>query len=354
MDQRCLTRIFVLLSLLITFTILYIVFFEINTTTRVLYGLPRVHCMELRHKFSIITPDSNFDIMNFTEDLSFLMSCPPVSNITIKELHRVRLRSCCNATGVLYFTKQNTAVNDSIPYETNSKRSYKVNTEVHGMLPEVFPWRKRALGRCAVVGSGGILNNSSCGREIDSADYVIRFNMAPINDSDVGLKTDLLTVNPSQLTRFKIAKVGPDLLVHRLIVYGNSSIIIPAFSYSYNTQLAINTLKVLRPIIPHQQIVFFSPNYLKKLSGLWKGRGLKVTRLSTGFMLINVALELCDHVHVYGFWPFDINLQQQDVPHHYYDNVGPKQGVHSMPKEFLNLLQLHSQGALTLHLQPCS
>lgn len=53
-------------------------------------------------------------------------------------IYRVRLRSCCNATGVLYFTKQNTAVNDSIPYETNSKRSYKVNTEVHDMLPEVW------------------------------------------------------------------------------------------------------------------------------------------------------------------------------------------------------------------------
>ncbi|XP_057214831.1 alpha-2,8-sialyltransferase 8E-like [Triplophysa rosa] len=320
---------------------------------RVLDAFQPVYCMELRHRFSIIT-STRIDIKSFTKDLSALMSCPPVSNVTMKELHRVRLHSCCNATGVLYLTKQNTAVNEGIPFEVNSKRSYQINAAIHDMLPEEFPWSKRSLGHCAVVGSGGILKNSSCGREIDSADYVIRFNMPPVNDSDVGLKTDLLTVNPSQLKRFGNMKVNPDPLVQRVSLYGNSSIIVPAFAFSAYTQVAINTLKVLRPIRPHQRVVFFSPSYLKKLAGLWKGRGLKVFRLSTGFMLINVALELCDHVHVYGFWPFGINLQQQEVPHHYFDNVGPKRGFHSMPKEFLNLLQFHSQGALTLHLQPCS
>ncbi len=30
--------------------------------------------------------------------------------------------------------------------------------------------------------------------------YFFRLNLAPINDSDVGLKTDLVTINPSQLS----------------------------------------------------------------------------------------------------------------------------------------------------------
>ncbi|KAA0706770.1 Alpha-2,8-sialyltransferase 8F [Triplophysa tibetana] len=235
--------------------------------TRVVDAFLPVYCMKLRHRFSTIS-STRIDIKSFTKDLSALMGCPPVSNITMKELHR--------------------------------------------------------------------------------------FNMPPVNDSDVGLKTDLLTVNPTQLIRFGNIKVNPDPLVQRLSLYGNSSIIVPAFAFSPYTNVAITTLKVLRPIRPHQRVVFFSPSYLKNLAGLWKGRGLNVFRLSTGFMLINVALELCDHVHVYGFWPFGINLQQQDVQHHYFDNVGPNLGFHSMPKEFLNLLQFHSQGALTLHLQPCS
>nr|XP_055044646.1 alpha-2,8-sialyltransferase 8F-like isoform X1 [Misgurnus anguillicaudatus] len=310
------------------------------------------YCKQLRHKFSIITSDST-EIKNLTEGLSALMRCPPMSNITQKELNRVRLRTCCNATGVLYYTKQNTAVNQSVPYETSSKLKYQINEELHNMLPEDFPWSGRPLSHCAVVGSGGILKNSSCGKEIDSADYVIRFNMAPINDSDVGLKTDLLTINPSQLTRYKKLMSNPGPLVERVSVYGNSSIIVPAFAYAAYTQLCVNTLKVLRSIIPQEEMVFFSSSYLKNLDGFWKRQGLKAVRLSTGFMLINVALEVCDHVHVYGFWPFDTNLEQQEIPHHYFDNVGPKRGVHAMPKEFLNLLKLHCQGALTLHLQPC-
>uniref|UniRef100_A0A671SFQ8 ST8 alpha-N-acetyl-neuraminide alpha-2,8-sialyltransferase 7.1 n=1 Tax=Sinocyclocheilus anshuiensis TaxID=1608454 RepID=A0A671SFQ8_9TELE len=203
-----------------------------------------------------------------------------------------------------------------------------------------FPWSGRRLGRCAVVGSGGILKNSSCGREIDSADFVIRFNLASINDSDVGLKTDLVTINPSQIQRES-----------RVSVYGNTSLIMPAFAYTFCTGLSIKTLKALHPIRPQQPVVFFSPYYLQTLDHFWKGRGLKSIRLSTGFMLISTALELCENVHVYGFWPFDTDLQDNLVPYHYYDLRRPSKSMHKMPEEFVRLLQLHSQGALTLHLQ---
>ncbi len=96
-----------------------------------------------------------------------------------------------------------------------------------------------------------------------------------------------------------------------------------------------------------------APIYLRTLDSFWKGRGLKSIRLSTGFMLINTALELCEHVHVYGFWPFDTDMQNNPVPYHYYDELSPHRYKHKMPEEFVRLLQLHSQGALTLHLTPC-
>lgn len=145
---------------------------------------------------------------------------------------------------------------------------------------------------------------------------------------------------------------GP--LSRRVSAYGNASLVMPAFASPLNTRLSISALKTLWPLRPQLQVVFFSSSYLKTLDSFWKGRGLKANRLSTGFMLINVALELCDHVHVYGFWPFNLNLERKPLSHHYFDNVGPKNGVHSMPDEFLNLLHLHTQGALTLHLRPCS
>uniref|UniRef100_A0A672Q316 ST8 alpha-N-acetyl-neuraminide alpha-2,8-sialyltransferase 7.1 n=1 Tax=Sinocyclocheilus grahami TaxID=75366 RepID=A0A672Q316_SINGR len=212
----------------------------------------------------------------------------------------------------------------------------------------------RRLGRCAVVGSGGILKNSSCGREIDSADFVIRFNLATINDSDVGLKTDLITINPSQIRSvYKNMVQDPDPLVERVSVYGNASLAMAAFAYTFCTGKSMTTLKALHPVRPQQPVVFFSPLYLRTLDRFWKGRGLKSIRLSSGFMLINTALELCEHVHVYGFWPFGTDLKDNPVPYHYYDALSPHRYMHKMPEEFVRLLQLHSQGALTLHLRPC-
>uniref|UniRef100_A0A671SH82 ST8 alpha-N-acetyl-neuraminide alpha-2,8-sialyltransferase 7.1 n=1 Tax=Sinocyclocheilus anshuiensis TaxID=1608454 RepID=A0A671SH82_9TELE len=254
---------------------------------------------------------------------------------------RMKLQFCCNATGSIFLTKRNTAINQTIPYETDTKHTYRMNAAIHNMLPEV---RVSFFFLC------------------------FRFNLASINDSDVGLKTDLITINPSIqffftsaivfirncVCRYKNLAQDPDPLVERVSVYGNASLVMPAFAYTFCTGLSIKTLKALHPIRPQQPVVFFSPYYLQTLDRFWKGRGLKEIRLSSGFMLISTALELCEHVHVYGFWPFETDLQDNPVPYHYYDALSPHSYMHQMPEEFVRLLQLHNQGALTLHLQPCS
>uniref|UniRef100_A0A8C1WA77 ST8 alpha-N-acetyl-neuraminide alpha-2,8-sialyltransferase 7.1 n=1 Tax=Cyprinus carpio TaxID=7962 RepID=A0A8C1WA77_CYPCA len=290
-------------------------------------ALQRLRCAKLRRKFSVITPAKSLNMKTFTQDLNDFLNCSCKPNMTEQEQNRLRLQFCCNATGSLLLTKRNTAVNQTIPYETSTTDTYTMNAAIHSMLPEDFPWSGRRLGRCAVVGSGGILKNSSCGREIDIADFVIRF---------------------------KNMERNPDPLLDRVSVYGNASLAIPAFAYTFCTGLSIKTLKVLHPIRPQQPVAFFSPNYLRTMDRFWKGRGLKSVRLSSGFMLINTALELCEDVHVYGFWPFGTDLQDNPVPYHYYDELRPHPYMHAMPEEFVRLLQLHSQGALTLHLQPCS
>lgn len=50
---------------------------------------------------------------------------------------RMRLQFCCNATGLLFLTKHNTAINQNILYETSTTKRYKMNAAVHSMLPEV-------------------------------------------------------------------------------------------------------------------------------------------------------------------------------------------------------------------------
>lgn len=343
------------LVVLIIFQCVCMMFYKQNTPS---FGdvmtdtFQKMGCAKLRHKFSVIKPAKSIKFKSFAREVSDFLSCPYKSNETEQELNRIRLRFCCNATESFVLTKRNTAVNQSIPYETNSRRTYKMNADVHKLLPEDSPWSAGALGLCAVVGSSGILKNSSCGRQIDSADYVIRFNLALINDSDVGLKTNLITINPSQIRGYRNLEKKPGPLVKRVSVYGNSSLIIPAFAYVICTSPSLRVLRVLQPIRPQQPVLFFSPHYLRALDRFWKGRGLKERRLSTGFMLISAALEMCEHVHVYGFWPFGTDLQENPIPYHYYDQMRSG-SVHRMPEEFLRLLQLHSQGALTLHLQPC-
>uniref|UniRef100_A0A3Q3IKI2 alpha-N-acetylgalactosaminide alpha-2,6-sialyltransferase n=1 Tax=Monopterus albus TaxID=43700 RepID=A0A3Q3IKI2_MONAL len=56
--------------------------------------------------------------------------------------------------------------------------------------------------RCAVVGTGGILNGSKMGKEIDSHDYVFRMNGAVIKgyEEDVGNKTSVYVHTAHSIT----------------------------------------------------------------------------------------------------------------------------------------------------------
>ncbi|KAI4902016.1 hypothetical protein NFI96_029644, partial [Prochilodus magdalenae] len=245
----------------------------------------------------------------------------------------VQLSSCCNASGSLFVTQKNYEVNQNVPYETSPNIKYKLIPDVYRKLPQDMPWRGRSLGRCAVVGSGGILLNTSCGREIDSADFIIRtsrctspcqylemevgffilslsrFNLAPVNNTHVGVKCDLMNINPSQLRNVYSGFMrNTSRLRRKLDEYTDTSFMIAAFGYKLCTGVSINLLKVMWP---ERHLLFYSPDYLRTLHQFWRGRGLIERRLSTGFMLISAALELCEDVHVYGFWPFSTDLNHQ-------------------------------------------
>uniref|UniRef100_A0A4W5M285 ST8 alpha-N-acetyl-neuraminide alpha-2,8-sialyltransferase 7.1 n=1 Tax=Hucho hucho TaxID=62062 RepID=A0A4W5M285_9TELE len=296
----------------------------------------------------------SINMRTLTLDIRQLMNCPHRPNIIQRELYRVILRSCCNATGEMILTNQNTKLGQKIHYETNQKLFKTVDKNLDSMLPKALPWSKGLLGHCAVEGSGGILQNSSCGAEIDSADFIIRLNLSPVtNSKDVGNKTHLMTINPSQISGYYNLEKVPQLLANRVAAYGNASLLLPAFSYQICTRPSLDVYHALRPLRPNQKVVFFNPNFMLNLGKKWKGQGLKEQRLSSGLILVSVAMELCKEVHIYGFWPFSLDLNHNPFPHHYYDNVGPKKGIHSMPDEFLLLLKLHTQGVLQLHLGRC-
>ncbi|XP_072299936.1 alpha-2,8-sialyltransferase 8F-like [Eucyclogobius newberryi] len=207
------------------------------------------------------------------------------------------------------------------------------------------PFSNRRLDTCAVVGNGGILSNSGCGEAIDSAQFVIRCNMPPLEGNfskDVGTKSDIVTANPSIV----VEKYGK-LLKHRrpfvdhARLYGDAMLLAPTFSYRANTEVTLRAFYTIQDSELPIQPVSMNPVYLKNLNGFWKTHGLnpKIFRLSTGLMMTSLAVEICDNVHLYGFWPFDQHPHtKQQLIHHYYDNKLPVPGVHSMSAEFKLLL----------------
>ncbi|KAL1249192.1 hypothetical protein QQF64_020197 [Cirrhinus molitorella] len=170
--------VFRLLMVLIVPHSVYVIFYLTSDThsprETMADMLRRLRCTNLRRKFSNITSAKRLNMKIFTQELDDFLNCSYNLNMTEQEINRLRLQFCCNATGSIFLTKRNTAVNQTIPYETSIKHTYTMNPAIHSMLPEDIPWSGRRLGRCAVVGSSGILKNSSCGCEIDRADFVIR------------------------------------------------------------------------------------------------------------------------------------------------------------------------------------
>ncbi|KAG9346404.1 hypothetical protein JZ751_006715 [Albula glossodonta] len=291
----------------------------------------------------------------FTGEMKELMSCPWEVDRKRNNYYRAELHSMCNATGKLILTRQNTVLGQRIKYDGD--RSTKVvDKSLLNMLPESMPWKTKGLYRsCSVVGNGGILKNSSCGSKIDAADFVIRLNLAPITvKKDVGVKTNLITANPTQIRRsYPNMKTHGKRLAYRLSLYKHAPLLLPAFAFRMCTSISYRVHQGLHALVPEQKVVFFNPHYLRMLDRYWRKKGQRASRLSTGLMLASVAIELCDEVNLYGFWPFSFGLSGHKLTHHYYDNVGPRHGAHCMPKEFQELLKMHSQGALNLHIGKC-
>uniref|UniRef100_A0A8C8RFJ3 ST8 alpha-N-acetyl-neuraminide alpha-2,8-sialyltransferase 6 n=1 Tax=Pelusios castaneus TaxID=367368 RepID=A0A8C8RFJ3_9SAUR len=210
---------------------------------------------------------------------------------------------------------------------------------------------------CAVVGNGGILKNSSCGAEIDNSDFVFRCNLPPTTGSiskDVGKKTNLVTVNPSIIAQ-KYNKLNERKVtfLENIASYGNSFLLLPAFSFKSNTAASFKVYHTLQEFSAKQRAIFFHPRYLKSLAQFWRTKGVKAYRLSSGFMIASAAVELCENVKLYGFWPFSKTTEEIPISHHYYDNQLPKPGFHAMPKEYNQILQLHGKGILKVQFGKC-
>ncbi|XP_027737265.1 alpha-2,8-sialyltransferase 8F-like [Empidonax traillii] len=287
-------------------------------------------------------------------DVAEIEACQGLlSNIT--QPQKAELGHCCNASTWLAVTQENAPLDSSLVYDMSSSKGLKVSSGFREILPKKSPFLDGPYKTCAVVGNGGILRNSSCGSKIDEHEFVIRFNLPSMDfPDDVGRKTNVVTVNPSILnTRFH-GLVGRRLpFVKAASSYGKTWFLIPAFSFPGLSEVSYRAFYALEDSGSESHVIFFHPQYLSALSKYWRDHGFHVYRLSSGFMLVNAALELCQHITLYGFWPFSLHPDGYSLTHHYYDNMLPKKHMHSMPKEFAYYVDMHFHGVLQVHVGQC-
>ncbi|XP_059703954.1 alpha-N-acetylneuraminide alpha-2,8-sialyltransferase isoform X2 [Haemorhous mexicanus] len=266
------------------------------------------------------------------------------------------LEECCDPGQLFAMTKMNSPMGKNLWFDGEFLYSVTIDNATYSLFPQATPFQL-PLKKCSVVGNGGILKKSGCGRQIDQADFVMRCNLPPLSSEyskDVGSKTQLVTANPSIIQkRFQNLLWSRKAFVDSVKVYNHSYIYMPAFSMKTGTGPSLRVYYTLEDFGAKQAVLFANPNFLRDIGKFWKSKGIHAKRLSTGLFLVSAALGLCEEVTIYGFWPFSVDLHGKFISHHYYDNVLPDSGFHAMPEEFLQLWFLHKSGVLRMQLEPC-
>ncbi|KAJ8344756.1 hypothetical protein SKAU_G00289490 [Synaphobranchus kaupii] len=199
---------------------------------------------------------------------------------------RSQLANKCRGVSTAIVTQKNTPLESKIFYDGEKRKPLQVTPKLYSTFAKEQPFQNA----------------------IDSAHFVFRCNLPPLDNAygrDVGNKTDLVTANPSILMeKFEGLMEHRRPFVESLSRYGDSLLLLPAFSYTHNTPVSLRALYTLQDFRSPVRPIFLNPQYLQSLAQFWRAQGLRTVRLSTGIMVASLALELCANVHLYGFWPY--------------------------------------------------
>ncbi|XP_035191966.1 alpha-2,8-sialyltransferase 8B isoform X3 [Oxyura jamaicensis] len=251
---------------------------------------------------------------------------------------------------------------DIIHYVFDRDSTMNVSQNLYELLPRTSPLKGKQFPSCAIVGNSGVLLSSGCGPEIDAHSFVIRCNLAPVQEysQDVGMKTDLVTMNPSVIQRaFEdlVNETWREKLLQRLHSLNGSILWIPAFMAKGGKERVewVNEL-----ILKHRinvRTAYPSLRLLHAVRGYWLTNKVHIKRPTTGLLMYTLATRFCNRIHLYGFWPFPLDQNQHPVKYHYYDSLKygytSQASPHTMPLEFKALKTLHQQGALKLTVGEC-
>ena len=77
---------------------------------------------------------------------------------------------------------------------------------------------------------------------------------------------------------------------------------------------------------------------------------------TSGLIMYTFCTAICDHITLYGFYPFTRDNWNRNIYNHYYDETiidFKSDTIHEYHKEFKMLGELHKNGAVKLVTTPC-
>ncbi|XP_070571519.1 alpha-2,8-sialyltransferase 8B-like [Ptychodera flava] len=292
----------------------------------------------------------NYSETTSVKDITRELSLPWTHDVGNRDKIRKEMENYVDTKRTFVLTKGNVKIWE-ILQATIANSSFRVGPDLHRLLKKTPIFVNRTYNTCSIVGSGGILLNSRCGSHIDSAEAIIRLNLATLGPfvKDVGRKTTLSTLNKSQLKSFRGLMTRKDRrnLVNKVKVYENIAILMHSTSVDFDL-----TLRAARILQQHINIYFIHPNHFRGLWDYWKTKSLP-KRPSSGFYMVSVAIANCEKVNVYGFWPYKYDVNGNIMRYHYYDKMHMSSS-HSFIDEFRALRKLHQQGVIKLHVASCN
>uniref|UniRef100_A0A3Q0RA98 ST8 alpha-N-acetyl-neuraminide alpha-2,8-sialyltransferase 6 n=1 Tax=Amphilophus citrinellus TaxID=61819 RepID=A0A3Q0RA98_AMPCI len=212
---------------------------------------------------------------------------------------RAELRLKCNGFDEAIITQSNTPVGSKLVYDGEKKRTLEVKQDLFNMFIKKHPFSNKIWDTCSVVGNSGILSDSGCGKMIDSADFVVRCNLPPLDngyEKDVGTKTNLVTANLSMLLKkFGVLMGRRHPFIDSLRQYGSSLLLLPAFAFGGNTAVCQRVVYAIEDFESPLEPAFFNPQYLQNLSQFWRSQGLKKLLLLfwPGLLFVNLKVLPC-------------------------------------------------------------
>ncbi|XP_013925140.1 PREDICTED: uncharacterized protein LOC106551546 [Thamnophis sirtalis] len=230
------------------------------------------------------------------------------------------LGQCCNASERLVVTKENTPLGSIINLDGDIYSNITADAELRSVLLKLF----KLFFKTPVLAYPQLLEATRPPNELFK-----EFLLSSRFKNLLGYETDF---------------------INALRAYPNALFLIPAISFNYHLKVGYHAIRIMKDVGLAHKAFFLHPHYLSALDRYWKLKRMRELRLSTGFMFTSFALEFCDDITLYGFWPFFYDLNGKPISHHYYDNVLPLPFVHNMSEEFSHYLKMSAQGVLHLHL----